>query len=1223
MRTLHFLFLVLLISTVAFAGTYNMQWPRPAITTAPNVTVTFYAQTDQPSWSNVWIGYGSNPTDPSAWTWIPAYWHRDGIPGELGKEVSNSFAIATPGTYYYASRWLQGTTYYYGWNVAGQIDQTSLNAEYTWTITGTPTAASLSANFSAVPLSGPVPLTVQFTDTSTTGLYPITSRAWSFGDGGSSSAQNPLHQYSITGSFTVRLVVTDSSGTSSTNIKPNYVTVLTTNQPPPSAHRRPITIGPGPLLSPDPWWDGQYYYEELLDWDTSDLRGLDPQGDYNISGHDSDGYYWSRDLVAAYSRFESNNFYLRADYFELGFGAENGYMDTYFLIDCAPGGASSYPDGIPGSPAVQWDLAVCVYNAQGHSTLKNAAGTNLGTNNFLDQYFRSDLDGMECGVKQAALTALGWDGSSPVRFEVITAKDMVPQRGDSSGALWSTNSTGRAKYSAILHANQSLNKADGIGSHIHDENYGGGSLDVGFRRALETHQMFNFPANYHLSGTLLAAIKWAVTDKSTNEKLLQDGPTFLAFFKDFVNADQNDGRPGALIGGVFAEHMMPYFEGPCNIMTIDRFTDIMQSYFNLSPADVKVMHVPERVIRSTTTGLSPLTGRTFADIEASDYIATYLDEVNHLHFWFYPNESPWAGFKPGESGIDFTIGEQTYHHKVHKINGVYCFMINDREDNSKFWVQDDGLRLDTRYTLLEKARHADQAQITVVFDDWEAYAGRSFTDPQGNNNYLLWHKTARWLAMHPWVHVITLKDALDLALANTSAWVIDHGYVFNKEPSTYEWLRHACKDHVSNPKQSYDNWYYGTTFSGGEESFYDHVPKLIGSTPIPSGLKHGDLNTSNSLMALSWAALQSMPPGRLKTLAEFTYASMIYETAWHDEDQTAYQGAGYKPPWPSDDTTYDAISGWALRLQNHTRKVAMIAAAAHWATNVLSAGFGTNTVAYAADLDFDGEHEYIIANNLIFAIFEKYGGRMVKCFAIDWCPEVGRYDAREIVGSPISNPSDPTEAELANSDPYFNRCSAFRDEGQVDQVYSVTPVANGFTFSYGDKSKTITLQPGRDSLDASYTASGTTYVRFGLAPNNLQLLHYGHDLLQIDSAASYYGLINTNGGRVYVKLGANASRNPTPANAGYLNRVQPLTEQVEVQGNNNFGVSLAASKDNDGIPDSYELANGLNPAADDGEAARMTYLLASGTLIPEPGCACLAFLLLFRLIHSRTSTPPK
>jgi PKD repeat protein len=1198
---------------------YAVEQPWQTTNVVVGSTLTVSVEWGEGGWDGATgstFGYGAS-RDGSGWTWVECNWFQDGSGNN--KRCKAPVTFNTTGTNWYAYRMIKaangGTSYQHGSDAWSENTTVLYAVSYVLAQAGT---AQLAANFSATPTAGSVPLTVNFSDTSSTGLFPIVARAWTFGDGGTSSALNPSHQYTAVGAYDVRLIVTDSSGAAATNLKSGYISVQSTNQPPPGAHRRPITIGRGPLLSADPWWDGSYYYEELLDWDAGDLRGLNPQGNYSISGHDNDGYYWSRDLVAAYSRFESNNFYVRADLFELGVGAENGYLDVYVLIDCASGGASGYPDSIPGTPAVAWDVALCVYDGAGNATVKNAAGTNLGTNNYLGQYFRSDLDGMECGVKQAALTGVGWDGTSPVRVEVITTKDMVALRGDSSGALWSTNTAGRAKYAAILHANQSLNKADGIGSHIHDENYGGGSLDVGFRRALETHQMFNFAANYHLSGTLLAAMQWAVTDKSTTEKQLQDGPTFLTWLKEFVDNDQNDGQPGALVGGVFAEHMMPYFEGPCNAMTIDRFTDVMSNYFGLTPRAVQVMHVPERVIRSTTTGMAPLDGRTFDEIAASDYPATYLDEVNHLHFWFYPSETPWAGFKPGESGIDTTIGEQAYQHKLHKINGVYCFMINDREDNSKFWVQDDGLRIDTRYTLLEKARSSDQGQITVIFDDWEAYGGRSFTDPQGNNNYTLWHKTARWLAMHPWVNVTTLKDALAQARSNESAWVVDHGTVVNKEPSTYEWLRHACKDHVSNPKQSYDNWYYGSSFNGGEQDFYSYVPNVIGTTPLPSGLKHGDLNTTNSLMALAWAAVQRMPAGRLKTLAEFSYAAMIYETAWHDEDQAAYQGSGYKPPWPSDDTSYDAISGWALQLQNHTRDVGVIADAAHWVTNVLSGGVGTNTLARQMDLDFDGEQEYVLANNLLYACFEKYGGRLIKAFALDWCPEVNRYDAREIVGSPVSNPSDATEAEREAGDGSFWRCSAFRDAGKVDTAYSVTAVARGFQFSAGGLTKTITLEHGRDTLNAAYTGTGTVYVRFGLAPNNLSLLMAGHDALRIDQddGARFYGLINTNaGGRAYVTWCACAGRVPAPLNAGYLNRVLPLTEQVEVQSSSaSFTLGLGASRDNDGIPDSYELANGLDPAADDGDAARLAYLLASGTLVPEPGCMW-GMLLLWRWLR--------
>jgi len=63
------------------------------------------------------------------------------------------------------------------------------------------------ANFAINPASGcSTPHTVFFTDQST---MPDTW-AWDFGDGGTSTAQNPVHSYTGTGEFTVTLTVTDT-----------------------------------------------------------------------------------------------------------------------------------------------------------------------------------------------------------------------------------------------------------------------------------------------------------------------------------------------------------------------------------------------------------------------------------------------------------------------------------------------------------------------------------------------------------------------------------------------------------------------------------------------------------------------------------------------------------------------------------------------------------------------------------------------------------------------------------------------------------------------------------------------------------------------------------------------------------------------------------------------------------------------------------------------------
>jgi PKD repeat protein len=82
-----------------------------------------------------------------------------------------------------------------------------------------------TANFVGSPTSGTAPLAVSFTDLST---GSPTSRSWNFGDGGTSTLQNPTHTYTTPGSYTVSLTVGNASG-SDTKTVTNYVSVA----PPP------------------------------------------------------------------------------------------------------------------------------------------------------------------------------------------------------------------------------------------------------------------------------------------------------------------------------------------------------------------------------------------------------------------------------------------------------------------------------------------------------------------------------------------------------------------------------------------------------------------------------------------------------------------------------------------------------------------------------------------------------------------------------------------------------------------------------------------------------------------------------------------------------------------------------------------------------------------------------------------------------------------------------
>ena len=880
----------------------------------------------------------------------------------------------------------------------------------------------------------------------------------------------------------------------------------------PSA-RAGITIGQGPEIGRDHDYPVNIFYEEFQDWKATDLRALDPASGADSIYKFNDGFDDSRDLVAFYSRIENGNLFMRADFYDLAMGAENGNLDLYVAIDCAAGGQSYMPDftNVSVDPSHNWELCLALYrggSASGSDYKLYKSDWSLASQGILGSYWNSQLDAVEFGIPLQALYDAGWNqGTNPVLyFTVMTTAERETQANKSkatdtffdadrgwadgviNGAIASNSTAGKAKWATIAHGNQSINKNSDTRIHIFDPT---NSFKTGFIRTLDTHEIFNVPINLHLSGSLIIACRWAVAnpqgDPATAETPLSDGPAFLQRVGQFVDSDQTK-TPGALVGGVLAEHIMPYYEGPVNELSLNLFDEVIQREWGLTAKDIEVMHVPERVIRSQPTNISPLDGLTFQNIKNTEYKATYLDEITHYHWWFDSSNTTWTGYPRGSGAADVSVNE----HKIHKINGVYCFLINDREDQAKFGNQDGGAILDTRYTLLEKARHADQAQLTLVFDDWEALAGKSFDPVQGvsnaNNNERQYQNTVRWLANHPWIEIVTMQEILHRATLGPgspnphpqydAAWAVDHGIQNNLSTQTYEWLKHATE-------LSYHNWYYNENagYAGNEQNFFNLVPVLsgaqgdyftrnrrgeIGSRPtsdaqanqidaaagaifLPNGKKHGDLNTPGTLMRDAWDAIASAPVNDARRAGQYVYCNMIYETAWHEEDQNDYYNSAYQNPFPSGDSSWDGVNTWALKLQNHVRKAWVFAKAAQWAEDVSQGEVSSAQVIQSADLDDDGENEFVVSNNRIWCAFEPFGGRCIQAFA---------YDAQK--GQPISvlgvlpaNPPAPGEEEYTGTS--TTRCSAFKEMNWVgsralcDQKYSAEISGRGARFSIPSK----------------------------------------------------------------------------------------------------------------------------------------------------------------------------
>jgi len=92
------------------------------------------------------------------------------------------------------------------WSAYGNNTKTITNAIHAWNL----------ADFSADPLEVDIAQSVTFTDKS---VGDVTEWTWNFGDGNTSTEQNPVHQYAANGMFTVKLTINRDSASSETTTK--------------------------------------------------------------------------------------------------------------------------------------------------------------------------------------------------------------------------------------------------------------------------------------------------------------------------------------------------------------------------------------------------------------------------------------------------------------------------------------------------------------------------------------------------------------------------------------------------------------------------------------------------------------------------------------------------------------------------------------------------------------------------------------------------------------------------------------------------------------------------------------------------------------------------------------------------------------------------------------------------------------------------------------------
>ncbi|MFC1716235.1 PKD domain-containing protein [Candidatus Poribacteria bacterium] len=149
-------------------------------------------------------------------------------------------------------------------NIAGSDTETKTNYI---TVFGVPVA-----DFSASPTSGAAPLTVDFTDLSQNNP---TSWSWDFGDGSTSSQQNPSHTCSSCGEYTVRLTASNIAG-SDTETKTNYISCPV--EEPISPPTISIISGPSDTID---------YDSVTFEWPVDDTDGTVMGYEYEMDGSGS------------------------------------------------------------------------------------------------------------------------------------------------------------------------------------------------------------------------------------------------------------------------------------------------------------------------------------------------------------------------------------------------------------------------------------------------------------------------------------------------------------------------------------------------------------------------------------------------------------------------------------------------------------------------------------------------------------------------------------------------------------------------------------------------------------------------------------------------------------------------------------------------------------------------------------------------------------------------
>ncbi len=997
------------------------------------------------------------------------------------------------------------------------------------------------------------------------------------------------------------------------------------SNPPPAGS---IIIGRGPAIGT---LAGVTNYQEFMDWTWDDLRALDfyegngpnnQQGDIYRTWDDWDT---SRDMVAFYNRDGGaigsggdGKYYFRVDFHDLKALAEQGQMDLYVVIDTGNQsvGERVLPDEVDTITDMRWEIVIAVFESsfgtvyvdmnplQNTSTLGedifSYGGVVTKPEYFLGAYYNAELDAVEWAMDRQALVDVGWNGSpASINFQVFTTKDGTcnscgeggaPGPGDIGGrsdirdSIWNdyiaedyweaqaglsgnnsllrswipgTRKEGRTKVALMAHGNQAIQPGNIIQNLI---NNGAGA---GYYRPLDSHELFQQPLNLHITPTLASAIEWARVDTNASATW-RDGPTLNRRIATLAATGIVE-----LAASTFSDHILPYFTPEFTRDNIALASEYLHSIYGVTLTTNSLFWTPERV----------LDGDALTKIRDAGFQYTLLDQNTHLWNWF---------------GRTDALGENGY--SINQIHGVKCFVINNLPTSYRFSNYDSGLNMSLRRLMIGRARGA-QDRVVSLFSNWEDFGANASADAYDAN--------LRWMANHPWIQIVSYKQIADGEVDSNQDGVGDQWWALDRgspalDKQGHDWINHATQN-------NYDNWYLG---SAQEEGLQGKIFDIRSGVPMPKA--YGMMYTPG-IVTDTWDQVQSIADTNLARLARATLHASVFQTAFHDEDNndlSRWSTGEYMYP----DTSSNTLIGFAKNAQSQSRTASIYAHVDNWAGQANNGWYANSIVATNADVDLDGEQEYLLYNDRLFVVFERIGGRMIGA----WARNILNNRILQAAGNLVGNAGAETEAEGAwnvetNGTIVAYRTSCFKDwwieQGAdktryVNNLYSATFWTNGwrFTSSDGDLKKTITLAPKSSALAAQYDLTGLLagaplYVRHGLNPNLEDLLRRGQSTLgALEVSGGTLSLANTNYSTTvlatigYAGSGRAAGYSSTAVDDDPTNGVsfytinmrnQAQTHQVELVGTNSFNFSLgfrayASDWTGDGMPNDWVDEHGLS-----------------------------------------------